>query len=492
MQTHLATIFKLFFKCQVELGIHLTDVKSHVILSAMELEDIRDTCAQAILTSLTSQEWWPVCNNINEMHLLGTNITARPQSSPQMTECMRVQVGITVPNTIIVLINASIVRYRHILDDDTKHDNGYALHGTLCRVLPSLSYGIIDKIRRPSSPQENHSLISLWSAFNQISDNILHERDLFDEGDESDIFPHLIDIRFIDDEDAPIYPYPSFSILSPLGFDPVYSRLDNDQVRHALARFHSSITATTAPNNVLWNSDSLQLVQAHKWINDYLVSWNEKDTTTKFSFKSAKGMLDKNETVAAPSTVPASVYGEEIDISFITEMPLDDGLSAKGAAAALKQKKKNHARSGPELQALISKILQEEEEGKKRKQTLQKTPNQIKMEQHHLYRPLSTGTPVKPLISAMKRQKATISMKGTQKKAVLAEKKVAAPKQEIDVDSLRVPALVAEGRLGSLTIPQLKAYCRQAKIPVGGKKGDLEERIKNHCSAPPHCVQRVA
>lgn len=36
----------------------------------------------------------------------------------------------------------------------------------------------------------------------------------------------------------------------------------------------------------------------------------------------------------------------------------------------------------------------------------------------------------------------------------------------------------AGGTLGKLTIPELKAYLKSIKAPVGGKKGELEERVR--------------
>ena len=36
----------------------------------------------------------------------------------------------------------------------------------------------------------------------------------------------------------------------------------------------------------------------------------------------------------------------------------------------------------------------------------------------------------------------------------------------------------AAGSLGKLTIPELKAYLKSLRLPVGGKKGDLEERAR--------------
>ncbi len=56
---------------------------------------------------------------------------------------------------------------------------------------------------------------------------------------------------------------------------------------------------------------------------------------------------------------------------------------------------------------------------------------------------------------------------------------------DVDVSALNVPALFASGRLASLTIPQLKAYLKSVKLPVGGKKGELEERVHGHLVAFP-------
>ncbi|KAL4457639.1 hypothetical protein ABPG75_012504 [Micractinium tetrahymenae] len=51
-----------------------------------------------------------------------------------------------------------------------------------------------------------------------------------------------------------------------------------------------------------------------------------------------------------------------------------------------------------------------------------------------------------------------------------------------DVDVAAVTAKVhqmhAVGTLGKLTIPEMKAYLKSIKQPVGGKKGDLEERVR--------------
>lgn len=63
-----------------------------------------------------------------------------------------------------------------------------------------------------------------------------------------------------------------------------------------------------------------------------------------------------------------------------------------------------------------------------------------------------------------------------------AEKPVAAAKASLAV--VDVAAVARSGKLGSLTVPQLKAYCREIKLPVGGKKSELEARIRGHLGIP--------
>ena len=51
------------------------------------------------------------------------------------------------------------------------------------------------------------------------------------------------------------------------------------------------------------------------------------------------------------------------------------------------------------------------------------------------------------------------------------------------IPSLAVPAKVQAavapgGSFAKLTLPELKAYLKSIKQPVGGKKGDLEERVR--------------
>lgn len=42
----------------------------------------------------------------------------------------------------------------------------------------------------------------------------------------------------------------------------------------------------------------------------------------------------------------------------------------------------------------------------------------------------------------------------------------------------KVGQMHGAGTLGKLTVPELKAYLRSVGRPVGGKKGELEERVR--------------
>ena len=42
----------------------------------------------------------------------------------------------------------------------------------------------------------------------------------------------------------------------------------------------------------------------------------------------------------------------------------------------------------------------------------------------------------------------------------------------------KVQQMHAAGTLSKLTMPEMKAYLKSMKLPVGGKKGELEERVR--------------
>lgn len=48
------------------------------------------------------------------------------------------------------------------------------------------------------------------------------------------------------------------------------------------------------------------------------------------------------------------------------------------------------------------------------------------------------------------------------------------------MSSLSVQGLAEEGKLGKLTVNDLKKYCEAHQLPKSGKKDDVIERIKKH------------
>lgn len=56
----------------------------------------------------------------------------------------------------------------------------------------------------------------------------------------------------------------------------------------------------------------------------------------------------------------------------------------------------------------------------------------------------------------------------------------------------KVQAAHAGGGLGKVTIPELKAFLRSVKQPVGGKKGELEERVRAWLGPAPTAAVALA
>jgi hypothetical protein len=50
---------------------------------------------------------------------------------------------------------------------------------------------------------------------------------------------------------------------------------------------------------------------------------------------------------------------------------------------------------------------------------------------------------------------------------------------------VQVNARAGSGKLQELSIPEMQCWLRSRKLPVGGKKGDLEARILNALGLPP-------
>jgi len=208
---------------------------------------------------------------------------------------------------------------------------------------------------------------------------------------------------------------------------------------------------------------------------------------------------DLQPAVAAKSAFipPPPVLGRQVDLStFSTPEGIRTGQKKRFNSSNNPQKRV-HAHAGPQLQTLFNKMQEQDAASEaaaaaaataiKPKQTV--LPNQIPDA-----RPM--GPPVKvyfaskrpPLQAAAKtkvasapaKKRVTTSNAATQNIAGMTSPTEKIKRPTVDITGLDIHALAAAGKLSSLTIPQLKAVCREHKLAVGGKKGNLEERIIGH------------
>ena len=201
---------------------------------------------------------------------------------------------------------------------------------------------------------------------------------------------------------------------------------------------------------------------------------------------------------AAAAAEPALAFGGPLDLADFAAAAAEitqSGTSGKVPSAP----KKAHAHAGPQLLALLGR-LQEEEAAREVAAARSRPQPAAEAAPKRPTVPVASGVPIKVILAA----KRTVPLGGAAPKQPAAKKKKppaaaaaaagsgagaepAKPKPkpkpkpaEVDVAELKIPELAAAGSLGSLTIPQLKAFCRSVKLPVGGKKTELEERIMGH------------
>lgn len=153
-----------------------------------------------------------------------------------------------------------------------------------------------------------------------------------------------------------------------------------------------------------------------------------------------------------------------------------------------------HAHAGPELQALLDRqqkevdaeIQRAQESQQERKAAAEKQKAHVaaaKAAARVNNRLGASGQPTKVHFAAKKTVPGSAAKNAaTPAKVKLAAgaAKAAAPKQKPAVVEVDVVKVAESGGLSKLTVPQLKAFCRTVKLAVGGKKGDLEERVKEY------------
>ena len=422
---------------------------------------------------------------------LGVDPLEHATGKPHTCASLQVHVEIRGTHSIVLLLVPSTVRFRHSTASafDEHSDLRTAarqLIGTLCKVLPTETPAIIDNVRLASSDQEARKIESEWSNAGVTLPTLAAEK--------------VVDVRFDEDPDAPTTPFPACAVLSTLGFDPVDTKLTSGGVLATLSRLRRDLSAASFK---LWDGHGeLTLQEARHWDM-------HQNPAEMVGFKSAAQMSAAATTNSTTTTsTTTTVLGECIDFEALLQEGEEAAAEMEGSAP--KRAKKEHARAGPELLAYLSRLQQEEEREEAAAVKSAAAPPALppamamaaqaaqaarKAAQQAVKAPLAVlGGKKVPLFGAKKASAAAAQQphqlpaaKKTVKKttalaggALQGEKPPKASPVEIDVAALDVPGLAVSNKLGSLTIPKLKAYCRSVKLAVGGKKGDLETRIKSH------------
>jgi len=421
---------------------------------------------------------------------------------PQVTPMLDIKIETCGNDALVLFLKPSTVRFRHCCvaafsNPSALSEASEAAQGSLCRVLPTLTPAIIHRLRI-ASDKEAKRIEFEWSRAGYS----LPLKNSSDSSSAAASFYNLVDVRFEEDEDAPTTPFPACSVLSYLGLDPVDTKLNSPGVLGALHRLQEDLrNATYKLFGGGSRTSGLLIKEMRRWdATSTTFQGNASSISGKRTgFQSAAGMTEAAPAAAAAAAPPSAVekLGEVIDFfSLQAGIGGGDG-SGQGTIAKFK---KPHARAGPDLLAYLAK-LEKEEAAEAAAEALNNPQKKTALPPSMaLAAQTATAAPLRkvPLLGA-KRTLQTAAAATEKKGKAKAPKKAAAsapggskpaaapkadkpkpPAAEIDVASLDVPGLVATGKLASLTIPQLKAYCRSIKQPVGGKKSDLETRIKSH------------
>lgn len=356
----------------------------------------------------------------------------------------------------------------------------------------------------------------------------------------------LVKVRLTDDPDAPTITVPASCILSSSGLDVTgsYSLKKNPRIAQLLARLQTELPQAAAgicslPSTSSTSScdggetsavDDGQQQSAVKEVVEKICVWNyekeeekggERDRLISKPSPFTPGFQSADKILNQPSPFSStimSLLGPTIDLNADV---VGDGTAntAPTTTADALAVTKPRVTAGPQLKGFIAKLKEQEEEenqllgaaayidrgtaaGKKAVVAFNGLPtsgarSSIKTPAFVSKRgafSLSSGNIIaakKGLLTSSinNKKKAKLASTGTRLPTTTTTTAAAAAKPkkpatvEIDPASLNIPQLVQSDKLSTITIPQLKAYLKSVKKPVGGKKSDLEERVKQHVNA---------
>ena len=354
----------------------------------------------------------------------------------------------------------------------------------------------------------------------------------------------LVKVRLTDDPDAPTISVPASCILSSSGLDVTdsYSLKKNHRIAQLLARLQTELPQAAAgifslPSTTSTSScdggetfavdDGQQ--QSAVMVVEKICVWNyekeeenggERDRLISKPSPFMPGFQSADKILNQPSLFSSimSLLGPTIDLN--ADVVGDGTANTATTTADALAVTKPRVTAGPQLKGFIAKLREHEEEvnqilgaaadrgtaaGKKAVVAFNglptsgtrssiKTPAFVSKRGAFSLSPGNIIAAKKGLLtsSTNKKKKAKLASTGTPlptttttttTTAAAAAKPKKPATVEIDPASLNIPQLVQSDKLSTLTIPQLKAYLKSVKKPVGGKKSDLEERVKQHVNA---------
>jgi hypothetical protein len=495
LQASAARLFKLLLAEQARLGVVVKDVKSHVQLTPLTHPEMREACAEAAHCGLEAAGWWRLAGG----RFLGADALAAADGKAHACALLEVQVDLQPKGPLTLRVRPSVVRFRHPAAGAAPPASG-----TLCTTLPDLRPALIDRVRAPT-PAEAERLQVAWRAAGFALPPGALER--------------VADVRFSDDPDDPASPFPPCCVLSQLALDPLHDRLDSPEVRAVVARLRGEerLERARVRASCRWRAPTAAPPAAPA----------DDLATAAFGFF-APGQLRITGAVAHRATAqlaapparlqtarellasgggaaaaPGLAGGTAIDLDAFTAADYAGG-SGEGASKGAPKPPKKHARAGPQLTAFLRKIQQDEAPPKPAAapKPASVTPAAARLPSAPAPRtgPASLGNFNKGRLGAKRPAAAAAKKPPPAKRAApaaavggagsgggaallaapTAPKAARAKPAEVDLAALDVAALGAAGRLGSLTVPQLKAFCKSVKLAVGGKKSDLEARVRAH------------
>jgi hypothetical protein len=502
---------------QARLGLCLGDVRQLVLDPRAPLAgaELREALLESALAGLAAAGWRHLAGGL----VLETDPFVGADGRPREAAALRLEAELGAGGAPLLVARASVVRFRQPAalppgaGDAALAALGAALAGAPVRALPDLQPAVVVGARRPA-PGEAAALAAHWAAAGCALPA-------------GAPLEHVVDLRFEEDEDAAATPFPPAAVLSPLGLDAAHERLDAAPVRAALARAAAALGERACG---VWEAGQLRVAEVR--------AWRAGGGFGAGAAAPALGLQTAAELLLGAAAAAAAAAGEGAAAACLGEV-LDleaagDAGSEGGGGGRARPAKKPHARAGPELLSFLARMQAEAAEEAARAAAARPAAATAAAAG-----PAAAGGAAAPALRAAlptfkskapvggaKRaapkaaagapkpaaKKAAAPRKPASKKAAAAAASpaaadaadgasgsadgataaaapAAAPKAPrakappVDVAALGMPALFAAGKLGALTVSQLKAFCKSAGLPVGGKKGDLEARAAAHLGA---------